>query len=57
MKKLNFNDLKKTNNKNYFLTVQFFFNLQNHPTFLSEERLVNLVRGGECFVGLSTVYC
>ena len=30
-----------------------FFNLQNHPTFHSEERLVNLVRGRECFVGLS----
>ena len=24
-----------------------FFNLQNHPTFLSEERLVNLERGRE----------
>ena len=30
-----------------------FFNLQNHPTFLSEERFVNLARGRECFVGLS----
>ena len=30
--------------------------LHNHPIFHSEERLVNLVRGRECFVGLST-YC
>ena len=35
------------------MTVPFCFNLQNHPTFHSEERLVNLLRGGECFVGLS----
>ena len=33
--------------------VHMFFNLQNHPTFHSEERLVNLVIGSECFVGLS----
>ena len=40
--------------KNNSLTVcTIFFNLQNHPTFHSEERLVNLVRGRECFVGLS----
>ena len=26
-----------------------------HPTFHSEERLVNLVRGRECFVGLSMI--
>ena len=30
-----------------------FFNLQNNPTIHSEEKLVNLVRGRECFVGLS----
>ena len=30
-----------------------FFNLQNHSTFHSQERLVNLERGRECFVGLS----
>ena len=28
----------------------FFFNLQNSPTFYSEERLVNLARGRVCFV-------
>ena len=39
--------------KNNSLTVQIFFNPQNHPTFDSEERLVNLVRGRECFGGLS----
>ena len=33
--------------------MQIFFNLQNHPTFHSEERLVNLVRRRECSVGLS----
>ena len=31
-----------------------FVNLQNHLTFHSEERLVNLVRDRECFDGLST---
>ena len=35
------------------LPVQFFFNLQNHPTCHSGERLVNLEGGRECFVGLS----
>ena len=30
-----------------------FLNLQNHPSFLSEERLFNFVRRRECFVGLS----
>ena len=38
------------------MTVQFFFNLQNRPTFHSEERLVNLFRRRECFVGLSTLF-
>ena len=32
---------------------EFLFNLQNHPTFQSEERLVNLESGRECFIGLS----
>ena len=32
--------------------LQFFFNLENYPTFLSEERLVNLERGREICVGL-----
>ena len=36
------------------LIVQIFYNLQNHPPFHSEGRLVNLARGWECFVGLST---
>ena len=35
------------------LTAQIFFNLQNRPSFHSEERLVNLERGRECIVGLS----
>ena len=38
------------------MNVKIFYNLQNQPTFPSEERLVNLARGRECFVGLSTVY-
>ena len=44
---------KKLKTKNNSLTVQIFFNLQNHSTFHSEERLVKLARGRECFVGLS----
>ena len=48
MNKPKFNDSKYTS-----LTVQVFYNLQNHPILHSEERLVTLVRGGECFVGLS----
>ena len=35
------------------LPVQIFFNLQNHHSFHSEERLDNLVTWRECFVGLS----
>ena len=50
---LKFNDFLKTKNQNNSLTVQIFINLQNHPTFHSEERLVILVSGRECFVGLS----
>ena len=42
----------KLKTKNNLLTVHIFFNLQNHPTFQTEERLVNLVNGRECFVGL-----
>ena len=33
--------------------IKHCFSLQNHPTFHSEEMLVNLARGRECFVGLS----
>ena len=40
-------------NKNITLTKRIFYNIQNLPTFHKEERLVNLVRGRECFVGLS----
>ena len=32
------------------------YNLQNHTTFQTEERLVNLVRRGDHFIGLSTYY-
>ena len=55
MHKLKFNIKKitKLKTKNNSLTVNTFFNLQNHPTFHSEERLVNLERGRECCVGLS----
>ena len=38
------------------MTVQIFFDLQNHTTFHSEEMLVNLVRGRECFVGLYILF-
>ena len=41
MNKLKFND-KKHNNS---LTVQIFYNVQNHQTFNSEERLVNSANG------------
>ena len=34
----------------HWLSVNIFFSLQNHPTFHSEEQLVNLARGRECFV-------
>ena len=34
------------------MTVNTYFNLQNHPTFHSKERLVNLAKGRECFLGL-----
>ena len=34
----------------------FVFNLQNHHTFHSEERLVNLEKGREFFIGLSILY-
>ena len=50
MKKLKFNDNKL---KMFSPTVKISFNLQNHPTFYSEERLVNYVRRRECFDGLS----
>ena len=52
----NFTNELKFNDKNNSLTVQIFFNLQNHPTFHSKERLVDIVRGRECFVGLSVFF-
>ena len=42
----------KLKTKNYLLTVLIFLNLQNHPTFHSEERLVYLVNRRECSAGL-----
>ena len=39
--------------KKKLIYCPIFFDLQNHPTFHSEERLANLVRRRECFVGLS----
>ena len=54
MNKLKFYDLKKKANNNS-LTVHIIFNLQNHPTFRLEERLVKLARGRECFAGLSVL--
>ena len=54
MNKLKFNDILKTKNDKQFIdcTVHIFFNLQNHPTLHSEERLVNLEKEREYFVGL-----
>ena len=45
-----------TSKNNNSLTVQNFYNLQNHPTFHSEEKLAKLVRRRECFVGLSIFF-
>ena len=55
MNKLKCNNFLETKTENSSLAVKFFFNLQNHPIFHSEERFL-LARGRECFVGLSTVY-
>ena len=46
---------KRQNKTKNQWTENFFFNLQNHPTFLSVVRLVILVRGRECFVGLVSI--
>ena len=46
---------KKNLKQKLFINCLNFFNLQNHLTFNSEERLVNLLRGRECFVGLSVL--
>ena len=37
------------------MTVQNHYIPQNQPTFYPEERLVNFVRRGERFVGLSPI--
>ena len=37
------------------MTAQIFFYLQITNTFRSQERLVNIARGRECFVGLSNI--
>ena len=53
MNKLKLNEFFKTKNYN-LLSVQIFSIIKiTHPTFHSEERFVNLVRGRECFNGLS----
>ena len=52
MFRLKFNIFSLYLKQKYSLTVQIVCNLQRHPTFHSEERLVNLLRGRECFVGL-----
>ena len=36
------------------MAIQIIYNLQNQPTFHSDERLVNSVSGRECVIGLST---
>ena len=42
---------------NDFLKLKIILvNQQNNTIFLSAERLVNLERGRECFVGLSILY-
>ena len=38
---------------NQIIDCTNFLNLQNRPNFHSEERLISLVRRGECVVGLS----
>ena len=48
-----FNLVFKLKTKSISLTGLIFFNLQNHPAFHSEESMVNLVRGRECFVGVA----
>ena len=56
MNKHKFNDFdKKIKKKNYLMTVHFSY-LQNHPTFNSEEQLINLERGREWFVGLPILF-
>ena len=48
MNKRKFNEFFRIKTKNNSMTAQTYFNLQNPPSFHSEERLVNVVRGREC---------
>ena len=48
MNKRKFNEFFRIKTKNNSMTAQTYFNLQYHPTFHSEKRLVNVVRGREC---------
>ena len=50
--------MKKLNNdkKEVIEHYNYFYNLQNHPTFHSKDRLVNIVRGRECFISLYLNY-
>ena len=56
MNKIKFTDFVKNKKQKHIIVlyVQIFDNLQNPPTFRSEERLVNLIRRSEYFVGLSS---
>ena len=54
MNKLEFNVKKKKFKPiNNTLIVQIFYNLQNHPTIHTEERLVIPAKGRQFFVDLS----
>ena len=53
MKKLKLN-VFLIKNKNNSIDVQIHYNLQNHPIYLSAERLVNLIRREELFFALSS---
>ena len=39
-----------------FHWLQIFYNLENHPTLHSEDKLANWARGREWFVGLSVLF-
>ena len=53
LNKFQYDDFLKLIKKITALTVQIHYNLQNHPTSHLVERLVNLKRRREHFVGLS----
>ena len=48
--------LYKLKTKMNTLTVQIFYNLQNHPTSTQRKGFVKVVRGRELFVGLSILF-